>query len=81
MGNLLALEPRIMFDGAAFVTGAEVVQDTTAQDQTTIPGIDGETSTDSNTNDSSASDALWASGLSLSAPSDRKEIVFIDTQC
>jgi predicted outer membrane repeat protein len=68
-----------MFDGAALVTGAEVVQDTTAQDQTVIPGIDGETSTDSNTNDSSDSDAHWFSGLSLSAPSDRKEIVFIDT--
>ena len=80
MGNLLALEPRIMFDGAALVTGAEVVQDTTAQDQTVIPGIDGETSTDSKPNDSSASDALWTSGLSLSAPSDRQEIVFIDTR-
>jgi uncharacterized protein DUF4347/Big-like domain-containing protein/low-density lipoprotein receptor class B len=80
MGNLLALEPRIMFDGAALVTGAEVLQDAAAQDQTVISGIDGEANTDSNTNDSSARNALWSSGLSLSAPSDSKEIVFIDTR-
>ncbi|MDH5775196.1 MAG: DUF4347 domain-containing protein, partial [Nitrospirota bacterium] len=79
MGMFFALEPRIMFDGAALATGAEVIQDTTTQDQTPIPGIDGETSSNSNNNDSSDSDALWSSGLSLSAPSDRKEIVFIDT--
>ncbi len=76
--GLVALEPRIMFDGAALATGAEVIQDTTTQDQTVIPGIDGDTSTNSTTTDSS-DDALWSSGLSLSAPSDRKEIVFIDT--
>ena len=75
MGMLFALEPRIMFDGAALATGAEVLQDTTTQEQTVIPGIDGETSTDS-----SDSDALWSSGLALSAPSDRQEIVFIDTR-
>ena len=81
MGILFALEPRIMFDGAAVATGAEVIQDTTPQDQTVIPGMDGEISADStNNNDSSDSDVLWSSGLSLSAPSDRKEIVFIDTR-
>ncbi|MDH5499416.1 MAG: DUF4347 domain-containing protein, partial [Nitrospira sp.] len=79
IGLLVALEPRIMFDGAALATGAEVLQDTTTQDQTEIPGIDGSTSSDSSTSDSSGNDALWSSGLSLSAPSDRKEIVFIDT--
>ena len=78
IGTLIALEPRIMFDGAAVATGAEVLQDTTTQDQTVIPGIDGDTSTDSATTETSE-DALWSSGLSLSAPSDRKEIVFIDT--
>jgi hypothetical protein len=67
LGIFLALEPRIMFDGAALLTGAEVIQDATAQDQTVFPGIDGETSTDTNTND-------------FAAPSDRKEIVFIDTR-
>ncbi len=79
IGLLVALEPRIMFDGAALATGAEVIQDTTTQDQTEIPGIDGETATDTTSTDSSDSEALWSSGLSLSAPSDRKEIVFIDT--
>ncbi|MCA9467726.1 MAG: DUF4347 domain-containing protein, partial [Nitrospira sp.] len=79
-GSFFALEPRIMFDGAAVATGAEVLQDTTTQDQTEIPGIDGETTTDSTSTDSSDSEALWSSGLSLSAPSDRKEIVFIDTR-
>ena len=80
IGTLFALEPRIMFDGAALATGAEVLQDTLTQDQTVIPGMDGETSTDSNADDSSDSDALWSSGLSLAPPSDRKEIVFIDTR-
>ena len=79
-GSFFALEPRIMFDGAAVATGAEVLQDTTTQDQPEIPGIDGETTTDSTSTDSSDSEALWSSGLSLSAPSDRKEIVFIDTR-
>jgi hypothetical protein len=65
IGTLFSLEPRIMFDGAALVTGAEVVQTATIQDQTALPGIDG---------------ALWSSGLSLSTPSERKEIVFIDTR-
>ncbi len=78
IGLLVALEPRIMFDGAALATGAEVLQDTTTTDQTVIPGIDGETSTGS-TNTDTSDDALWSSGLTLSAPSDRKEIVFIDT--
>ena len=78
VGDLVALEPRIMFDGAALATGAEVLQDTTTQDATTIPGVDGETATDSSSAES-ADEALWSSGLSLTAPSDRKEIVFIDT--
>ncbi len=79
-GTFLALEPRILFDGAALATGAEVVQDTATQDQPGIPEVKDETSTDSNANDSSDNDALWSSGLSLSASSDRKEIVFIDTR-
>ncbi len=78
IGMLVALEPRIMFDGAALATGAEVLQDTSTADQTVIPGIDGEPSGDSDTVDN-PDDALWSSGLSLSATSDRKEIVFIDT--
>ncbi|WNM63854.1 DUF4347 domain-containing protein [Candidatus Nitrospira neomarina] len=79
-GTCIALEPRILFDGAALATGAEVVQDTTTQDQPGVPEVNGETSTDSNTHDTSDNDALWSSGLSLSTSSDRKEIVFIDTR-
>ncbi len=77
-GLLLALEQRILFDGAAVATGAEVLQETTTQEATTIPGSAGEASTES-TSAETVDDALWASGLSLAAPSDRKEIVFIDT--
>lgn len=80
LGTLLALEPRIMFDGAALATGAEVLQDTTSQNQSEVPGIDSDTTTDSTHSDSSNSDSFLASGLSLSTPSDRKEIIFIDTR-
>ncbi|WNM63856.1 DUF4347 domain-containing protein [Candidatus Nitrospira neomarina] len=79
-GTFIALEPRILFDGAALATGAEVVQDTTAQDQPGVPGIESETSTDSTHTNSSDEEAFWSSRLSLSASSDRKEIVFIDTR-
>ncbi|MCA9423135.1 MAG: DUF4347 domain-containing protein, partial [Nitrospira sp.] len=81
-GTFIALEPRILFDGAALATGAEVVQDTTNQDQNNIPSSEGEASTDSTgTNtDSSDQDAFWSSGLSPSSISDRKEVVFIDTR-
>ncbi|MDT3778358.1 DUF4347 domain-containing protein [Nitrospira sp. MA-1] len=79
-GTFIALEPRILFDGAALATGAEVVQDTTTQDQPGVPDPQGETSTDSTHTDSADQDTLWTSGLSPSAPSDRKEIVFIDTR-
>nr|MBA3964781.1 DUF4347 domain-containing protein [Nitrospirales bacterium] len=84
MKTLLALEPRILFDGAALVTGAEVVQDQTTQDQTSqdqsMPGLNADAETNSSADMATASDDLWASGLSLTTPSDRKEIVFIDTR-
>ena len=50
IGTLVALEPRIMFDGAALATGAEVLQDTTTQDQTPSPASMAEPATDSKTN-------------------------------
>ncbi|MGD9852327.1 MAG: DUF4347 domain-containing protein [Nitrospirales bacterium] len=80
LGTLLALEPRIMFDGAALATGAEVLQTPASQDQTEIPEINGDTTIDSSHADTSDSNALWSSGLSLSAPSNRNEIIFIDTR-
>ncbi|MEO8325262.1 MAG: DUF4347 domain-containing protein, partial [Nitrospirota bacterium] len=79
MKTLLALEPRILFDGAALVTGAEVVQDQTSQDQS-IPGPDAHAETNSGSTMDTTSDDLWASGLSLATPTDRREIVFIDTR-
>ncbi len=78
IGTLVALEPRIMFDGAAVATGAEVIQDAMTTDQTPIPGSDGDMPAGQDTAQNS-DEILWSSGLSLSAPSDRKEIVFIDT--
>ncbi|HSF11045.1 MAG TPA: DUF4347 domain-containing protein [Nitrospirales bacterium] len=79
IGACIALEPRMLFDGAALATGVEVVQDITTQDQPGVPDGKSETGTDSTT-DASKSEAIWSSGLSLSTPSDRKEIVFIDTR-
>ncbi len=73
-GTFISLEPRILFDGAALATGAEVVQDTITQDQPGIPGTEGEASTDSTHTGSSDQDALWVSGLSHSVPPDRKKV-------
>ncbi|MDT3778351.1 DUF4347 domain-containing protein [Nitrospira sp. MA-1] len=80
MKTLLALEPRILFDGAALSTGAEVAQDQTAQNQ--APGTDAHADINSTANMTIDSEANWASSFSLAAPtpSDRREIVFIDTR-
>ncbi|MCA9454243.1 MAG: DUF4347 domain-containing protein, partial [Nitrospira sp.] len=81
MKTLLALEPRILFDGAALVTGAEVAQDQTSQDQS-IPGTDPDAANNSGEPMASANEADWADSFSLAAPtpSDRREMVFIDTR-
>ena len=75
---LLALEPRIMFDGAALITGAEVIQDQGTQDAQ-LPAVDAiarpETFSDPFTN----SIDLLAALSTATTPSDRREIVFIDT--
>jgi hypothetical protein len=82
LGTLLALEPRIMFDGAAFVTGAEVIQDQSTQDQIIqdqdLQGIDAETDTFSNPLTDNID--LYSSWSTVAAPSERREIVFIDTK-
>ncbi len=78
IGLLLPLEPRIMFDGAAILTGAEVVQDQGVQgrdvqehSKTTETGGHSDPLTD-------ALDLPFAlSGVTT--PSSRQEIVFIDT--
>ncbi|MCW5783453.1 MAG: DUF4347 domain-containing protein, partial [Nitrospirales bacterium] len=81
MKTLLALEPRILFDGAALVTGAEVAQDQTSQDQS-MPGTDPDAANNSGEPMASANEGDWADSLSLAAPtpSDRREMVFIDTR-
>ncbi|WNM57809.1 DUF4347 domain-containing protein [Candidatus Nitrospira allomarina] len=81
MKTLLALEPRILFDGAALSTGAEVAQDQTAQNQT-MPGTDGHVETNSDAVMAADGEADWADSFSLAAPtpSGRREIVFIDTR-
>ncbi len=78
LGPLLALEPRIMFDGAAFITGAEIIQDQGTQNidlQSIDPDIGPEPYSDPFTNSIDLLSALSSSTV----PSDRKEIVFIDT--
>ncbi|MCB9775997.1 MAG: DUF4347 domain-containing protein [Nitrospiraceae bacterium] len=80
MKTLLALEPRILFDGAALVTGAEVAQDQTSQDQS-MPGTNTDAANNSGEPMASAHEADWANSLLLAAPtpSDHREMVFIDT--
>ncbi len=74
-----ALEPRILFDGAALATGAEVVSDNAPQDATVSHGMDGDNSVDSAPTESFSEEVPWAYDLSLAAPTERKEIVFIET--
>ena len=79
LGLLLALEPRIMFDGAAFLTGAEVVHDQVTQD---LVPVDQEIHAEPKTfaDPFTTSLDLLSALSAVSAPSDRKEIVFIDTR-
>ncbi|MFZ1745359.1 MAG: DUF4347 domain-containing protein [Nitrospirales bacterium] len=70
-GTFTALEERFQFDGAAFAMGAEVVQATTTADTL---GIEAETTIDWTYADSSAQGALRLSGLSFSAPPERKDM-------
>jgi len=82
LGALLALEPRIMFDGAALLTGAEVVQDQSTQDQAIqdqdLQGIEAEAETFSDPLTDSID--LYSALSTVTAPTDRQEIVFIDTR-
>ena len=84
LGPLLALEQRIMFDGAALATGAEVVQDTTTQEQATpdqdLAGVDATAETESFSNPLTDRIDLFSALSTLSPPSERREIIFIDTR-
>ncbi|GJL59178.1 MAG: hypothetical protein NPIRA03_20350 [Nitrospirales bacterium] len=79
MKTLLALEPRILFDGAALATGAEVVQDQIAQVQT-VSETDVEA--DTNSGETMGIDGVNSRPFAFSpaTPTDRREIVFIDTR-
>ena len=72
-----------MFDGAALATGAEVVQDTTTQEQTTpdqdLAGVDPDAEAESSSNPLTDRIDLSSALSSLSSPSERREMIFIDT--
>ena len=83
IGGLFALEERIMFDGAALATGAEVVQEQVTQDQTIqehdqqVPDANAEVETSANPFTDRID--LFSALSTVTTPSDRNEIVFIDT--
>ncbi len=71
--SLLVLEPRILFDAAAVVTGAEVATDQVAQDQAdAVFDAEADAETDEQ-------DPLLAALATYEPPSGRREIIFIDT--
>ena len=81
LGILFPLEPRILFDGAALVTGAEIMQDQSTQDL----AVEDQTLQESDLGAEPVSNPftdridLISALSSLSVPSDRREIIFIDT--
>ncbi len=78
LGPLLALEPRIMFDGAALSTGAEVIHDQGAQD-THLPDVDVDITPETFSDPFTSTIDLLEALSTATTPSDRREIVFIDT--
>ena len=83
LGTLLALESRIMFDGAAFVTGTEVLQDQGAQESITqnqdILETPAETKAETFSNPFTGSIDLLTGLSRVAPPTERQEIIFIDT--
>ncbi len=76
--TLIALEPRILFDAAAVVTGAEVAADQVAQEQAEAAvqsGANGENAAQSD----GKPDPLLQALSTYEPPSSRREIVFLDT--
>ncbi len=77
--SLLALEPRIMFDAAAVATMADAGAEQVAQEQADAAlNPDNAESTDS-TNQQSSEDSLLEALSTVEPPSDRREVVFVDT--
>ena len=79
--TLLVLEPRIMFDGAAVATGAEVAADQVAQEQAEAAATS-ETNADTSSPETTEQAALFEALTSYgrASVSERREIVFIDTR-
>ncbi|MDR4503110.1 MAG: DUF4347 domain-containing protein [Nitrospirales bacterium] len=78
MQALLALEPRLLFDGAALVTADTIVNDQDVQDQ--AEASEPKESGEHEGGHHPASDPLLESLIALPARTDRQEIVFIDTR-
>ena len=76
--SLLVLEPRIMFDGAALVTRAEVTVDASA-DQQTDTTVTAESNSDTTQSFNTNSESLQTVVAAYSNPAERQELVFIDT--
>ncbi len=78
IGLLLPLEPRIMFDGAALLTGVEVIQDQITQDRN-LQEISTPPESESRSNPFTDSINLQSALSTVAAPTSRQEVVFIDT--
>ncbi len=83
IGTLLALEERIMFDGAVLATGAEVVQEQSTKDQANeeqgSQALDDNATVKTSSNPLTDHVDLFSALSTVTAPSGRNEIVFIDT--
>ncbi len=78
LGVLLPLEPRILFDGAALVTGSEVIENQLVQDHS-LQEVDTPSNPDATTDALTGNIDLVSALSTVTAPSERREIVFIDT--
>ncbi len=75
--SLLALEPRVMFDAAALLTGAEVSQEADATQ--TTDAEPGDTEHEQAQTAAAQQDSLRKVVDSFGFPAERRELVFIDT--
>ena len=75
---LLALESRIMFDGAAAATGGEVAGDQVAQDQAEA-AVNPEAGGEASSQETGEQDSLIQALATHEPQSNRREIIFIDT--
>jgi hypothetical protein len=76
--SLQALEPRIMFDAAGVVTGAEIAADNVAQEQAEQALIPENLQAQAVNDENEQAEELAAALVGLVPPADRNEIIFID---